>query len=75
MMSVETKYKPNWRARLVWIGAKPSEEAVERDNADRTYMARSRRDKSEFLETIKDCEYMCARLEKIISKSQVYHCR
>jgi len=69
-MSVETKYKPNWRARLVWTGTRPSEETVDSDNADRTYMARSRRDKSEFLETIKDCEYMCARLEKIISKSQ-----
>ena len=53
------------------MGTKPSDDTVDRDNADRTFIAKSRKDKSEFLETIKDCEYMCARLEKIISKSQV----
>ena len=69
-MAVETKFKPNWRARLVWMGEKPDSSQVETDNADRNYLARSKKDKSEFLETIKDCEYMCARLEKIISKSE-----
>ena len=70
MMAVETRFKPNWRARLVWIGEKPDPSKVETDNADRNYLARSKKDKSEFLETIKDCEYMCARLEKIVSKSE-----
>ena len=70
-MNVETKYKPNWRARLVWIGRKPSEETVTRDNADRLTSAKNKKDKTEFLETIKDCEYLCARLEKLVSPKQV----
>ena len=70
-MNVETKYKPNWRAKLVWIGEKPSEETVTRDNEDRLTSARNKKDKTEFLETIKDCEYLCARLEKLVSPQQV----
>ena len=70
-MNVETKYKPNWRARLVWVGRKPSEETVSRDNADRMTTAKNKKDKTEFLETIKDCEYLCARLEKLVSPKQV----
>ena len=69
-MAAETRFKPNWRARLVWMGERPEQDKVESDNADRNYLARTKRDKSEFLETIKDCEYMCARLEKIVSKAE-----
>ena len=69
-MAVETRYKPNWRAKLVWIGVKPSQETLARDSADQSKVVRTRKDKTEFLETIKDCEYMCARLEKIINKTQ-----
>ena len=70
-MNVETKYKPNWRARIVWMGQKPTDETINRDNADRLNVAKNKKDKTEFLETIKDCDYLCARLEKIISNNQV----
>ena len=33
--------------------------------------AKNKKDKTEFLETIKDCDYLCARLEKIVSNCQV----
>ena len=70
-MNVETRYKPNWRAKLVWMGDKPSEETLERDNSDRLSGGNNKKkDKSEFLETIKDCDYLCARLEKIVNNSQ-----
>ena len=42
-----------------------------RDNADRMTTAKNKKDKTEFLETIKDCEYLCARLEKLVSPKQV----
>ena len=70
-MNVETKYKPNWRARIVWMGQRPTEDTINRDNADRLNVAKNKKDKTEFLETIKDCDYLCARLEKIISNNQV----
>ena len=70
-MNVETRYKPNWRARVVWIGEKPSEELISRDSADRMSHIKNKKDKSEFLETIKDCDYLCARLEKIVNNNQV----
>ena len=70
-MSVETRFKPNWRARIVWIGQKPTEETMTRDNADRITVVKNKKDKTEFLETIKDCDYLCARLEKIVSNCQV----
>ena len=52
------------------MGDRPDQDKVEADNADRNYLARSKRDKSEFLETIKDCEYMCARLETIVNSEE-----
>lgn len=67
-MAVETRFKPNWRAKLVWMGVKPSDESVDLDRLDRGF--KTKKEKIEFLETIKDCEYMCARLEKIISPTQ-----
>ena len=69
-MAVETRYKPNWRARIVWMGKKPSEETVLRDNSERVNVGKNKKDKTEFLETIKDCDYLCARLEKIVNNSQ-----
>ena len=42
------------------MGDRPDQDKIEADNADR-----SKRDKAEFLETVKDCEYMCARLKTI----------
>ena len=70
-MNVETRFKPNWRAKIVWMGKKPTEETVNRDNSDRQTVVKNKKDKTEFLETIKDCDYLCARLEKIVNNCQV----
>ena len=63
-------YRPQWRVRLMWTGDRPAQAAIDAADPDRALLARGRRDKTEFLETIKDCEYLCARLERIVSTTE-----
>jgi len=71
-MEEETKFKPNWRVKLVWIGEKPSNETLEADGKEGKgeFSKKTKKKNTEFIEAIKDCEYVCGRLEKILSNEQ-----
>jgi len=65
-MNGETVFKPNWRARLVWVGEKPTEEMIQEEEE-----ARNRGKTSQtVLDAINGCDYMTTRVEKILNKNQ-----
>ena len=57
-------YKPNWRAKLVWVGEKPTEDMLMEDSTTKKEKAETE------VDSIQGCEYMTARVEKIVNKNQ-----
>jgi len=60
----EASYKPNWRAKLVWIGDKPTEEMLVEE------VVEVNKKSDGVLDSLQGCEYMTARVEKILNKNQ-----
>jgi hypothetical protein len=67
----EVKLKPNWRARLVWTGLKPSEEKIRADEDQaREELQKGHTKKNEdFLADMSGLEYLHGRLERILANS------
>ena len=64
-MQEEVKFNPNWRAKLVWVGDKPSEAMIMEDSEKN-----KKSEREVFLDLIQGCEYMTTRVEKILNKNQ-----
>ena len=64
-MEGEIKFKPNWRAKLVWVGEKPTDAMIMEDSEKN-----KKSEREVFLDLIQGCEYMTTRVEKILNKNQ-----
>ena len=70
-MSTEMKYKPNWRAKLIWVGTKPTEEMIGEVASDKL-----KKPKEDPVDMTKDCTYLAGRIEKILDENQgIITCR
>ena len=70
-MSTEIKYKPNWRAKLIWVGEKPTEKMIGEVASDKL-----KKTKEDPADLTKDCTYLAGRIEKILDENQgIITCR